>query len=148
MTLGSRERVVKIAGAVLGFLLAVIGWFFVIAPQRGQTAAVNDSVAGAQLGNAGLQARINQLDAQNKLLPRVEAELSRARLALPQDSGLPAFLQSLQRIGNATAAQVTSLSVGQPTSLAPSTAPSPTSSEASTAAPASSTAPEAGAGGA
>jgi hypothetical protein len=57
------------------------------------------------------------LRAQSKNLAQYESDLRTAQLALPTTSGLPDFLRTLQAIGNATLADVSSLIVGPPTDV-------------------------------
>lgn len=118
-----RERLWLLAGAVAGVLVVVIGWFFFVNPQNSQTSDVDAQVSGARARNDLLDQRISVLAAQNKNLATYQQKLATAKLALPDSSGLPDFLRSLQALGNATMANVTSLSVGVPSDL--STAPLP-----------------------
>jgi Tfp pilus assembly protein PilO len=144
MARSSQERLWLIGGGVGAFLLMLVGYFLVISPQRQNTQSVNDQTAAAQLQTVSLQQRITALTAQNKDLAKYENKLAELRLALPTTSGLPDFLRTLQSLGNATLADVTSLTVGAPAAvtagLAPAASPGATpSATATTAAPAPTT---------
>lgn len=132
-------------GVVIAVVIAAIGYFFFIGPQRSDTSDVTDQVNSAQSQNDTLQVRINALDAQNRKLSTYRAALKQAQLALPGTSDLPNFLRSLQSLGNATLADVTTLSVGDPdviTTSAPTSATSTSPAPApTTTAPAASQAP-------
>jgi hypothetical protein len=130
------EKVWLGAGLVVAVIVAVIGYFFFISPQRSTTSDVDGQASAAQLQNDTLQVRINSLDAQNRKLSTYRAALKRAQLALPTTSDLPNFLRTLQSIGNATLVDVTTLAVGDPTVVGGSgTTPGSTPTSAPTTAP-------------
>lgn len=139
----STEKAWLGAGVLVAVVIAAIGYFFFIGPQRSTTSDVTGQVDSAQSQNDTLQIRINALDAQNRKLSTYRAALRQAQLALPATSDLPDFLRTLESLGNATLADVTTLSVGDPTvvtatATTPSSAsssPTPTSTPSPTAAP-------------
>jgi Tfp pilus assembly protein PilO len=112
-----QERLWLIGGGVGAFVMVLIGYFFLIGPQRTSTSAVSAQVTAAHDQTSLLQTRIDALTKQTKDLPKYKADLALARLALPSTSGLPDFLRALQSIGNATLTDVTSLTVGPPTDV-------------------------------
>jgi Tfp pilus assembly protein PilO len=117
MPKGQLERLWLGAGCVAALVMLLIGYFLFIGPQRSSTEGVNGRVSAAQLQNDTLQRRITTLDQQSKDLARYQSELAQAQLALPATSGLPDLLRTLQSIGNATLANVSSLNVGTPTDV-------------------------------
>jgi Tfp pilus assembly protein PilO len=117
MPRSSQERLWLLGGGVCAFVMVLIGYFFLISPQRDSTSTVNSQVAAARDQTSLLQNRINALAKQNQDLSRYTADLAQAQLALPSTSGLPDFLRTLQSIGNASLADVTSLTVGPPTDV-------------------------------
>lgn len=129
-------------GAV-ALLLVVIGYFFLINPQRAQTADVEDQVSSAQLQGTTLQSRITSLTSQTKKLAAYQRALAQARQALPSSDDLnatPQLLRSLQQIGRLTSTSVSSLTVGAPAAVeaavaATDPAAAPASSSESSAAP-------------
>lgn len=130
-----RERLWLVGGALVALVLTMIGWFFFISPQNAQTAEVRGQVSEADSRNDLLQRRIALLASQNKNLATYQQKLAQAKLALPDTSGLPDFLRSLQSLGNATLAEVTSLTVGPPTDLTRrGAAPAPSATASSGAA--------------
>ena len=108
------EKLWLAGGGLVGFVLVLIGYFFFISPQRDQTSSTDAQAAAARSQNAQLQSKIDALQRQSADLPKYQAELAQAQLALPSTSGLPDFLRTLQAIGNATLANVTTLSVLAP----------------------------------
>jgi Tfp pilus assembly protein PilO len=140
----SQERLMLIGGGLCAFVMVLIGYFFVIGPQRDSTSIVSGQVAAAHDQTSLLQKRIDALTKQTKDLPKYQADLVLARLALPSTSGLPDFLRALQSIGNASLANVTSLTVGPPKDVT-SVAGAAPSAAATAAAPTVSGAPSAGA---
>jgi Tfp pilus assembly protein PilO len=135
------ERLWLVTGGLVAFVMLLIGYFFFISPQRSNTADVNSRAATVQQQNTLLQARLDALRAENKNLPKIKAELAALQQALPATSGISDFLRTLQSLGSATLADVTSLTVGQPVAVTPvavtqPSAAAPTSSAASTSAPA------------
>jgi type IV pilus assembly protein PilO len=117
MLRSSQERLWLLGGGVCAFVMVLIGYFFLISPQRDSTSSVNAQVAAARDQTSLLQNRIDALGRQNQDLSRYTADLAQAQLALPSTSGLPDFLRTLQSIGNASLADVTSLTVGPPTDV-------------------------------
>lgn len=134
-----QERLWLIGGSLAAFLLLLVGYFLLISPQRSDTSAQLSQLSAARQQNAVLQARINTLREQNKSLAKYQAAYAEARKALPTTSGVSDFLRSLQALGNATLTDVSSLKVGQPTSMtaaAPAPAGNYSAGHASSAAPA------------
>lgn len=111
-------------GLLVAVVVAVVGYFFFVGPQRSTTSDVDGQVSAAQSQNDTLQVRINSLDAQNRKLSTYRAALKQAQLALPATSDLPNFLRTLQSLGNATLANVTTLAVGDPTVVGANATPS------------------------
>ena len=139
------ERLWWIAGGLGGFLLVLVGWFFLIGPQRSHTSDVEGQVGAARQQNAALQARIDSLREQNAHLPQYQATLHKAQLALPSESGLSDFLRTLQDIGNSTGTDVQALTVGNPAPIKPVAPVVPGQPTSSSPAPAPAPAPAAGA---
>lgn len=143
----ARERSERLwigGAAAVAFLVVLIGWFFLISPQRDETADVEGQVLNAQLQNDTLQARIAKLGGEKKAMAKYKADLLAAQEALPATSDMSAFLRTVQRIGAASGAKVTSLTVGTATAASPAAAAPAPSGSASTD-PAA-TAPAAGTG--
>ncbi len=117
MPRSQRERLWIVGGGVFALLVIVVGYSLVIGPQRSETSGVKGQVSRARLENAVLHSRIDALRQQNRNLASYQNSLRQSHLALPSTSGLPDFLRSLQSIGNATLAEVSSLTVGTPTDV-------------------------------
>lgn len=117
MPRGRLERLWIGGGAAVGAVMMIIGYLLFISPQRSETADVDEAVSAAQLQNTLLQRKIDALSKQNESIASYQADLKKAQDALPASSGLPDFLRSLQSIGAATHADVTSLTMGNPTDV-------------------------------
>lgn len=112
-----KERLWMLIGLAAAFLLVVIGWFLVIGPQRSHTDSINASSAQVETENSALQAHIATLQAQEKNLSSYQAKLAAARKALPDSSGLPDFLRTLQSLGTKTHTDAVNVTVGAPTDV-------------------------------
>lgn len=130
------ERLWMIGGGIVAFVLFLIGYFFFISPQRAQTNDVNSQVATAHQQNQALQHRIDLLREENTNLASYQAALAKARLALPETSGVSDFLRSLQSLGSATLTDVTGMTVGVPKDVSLVAAAQPTVAAGAPAAPA------------
>jgi hypothetical protein len=145
------ERLWLVGGAIVALLLLVVGWFFFISPQRGQTSDVRGQIDDARTQNTTLQGRINELRNQSKNIAKYRADLQAAQRALPSTSGVSDFVRSLQSLGSATSTSVSSLTVGQASDVSTLVGAAPSgaaSGSAPSSAPSPSTpAPSPGAGG-
>ena len=110
----AKERLYLMAAGFTALIVLVIGWFFFVSPQRDQTSQVDAQVATARTQNNTLQARITQVQTENKDLKKFQNALALSQLALPATDGIPNFLRSLQALGSATGTNVTALTVGTP----------------------------------
>jgi type IV pilus assembly protein PilO len=129
------EKLWLLGAGLLALLMVVIGYFLFIGPQRSDTDQIDSQVASAQTQNAVLQSRIAALQRQAKDLPKYEAQLAQAHLALPSTSGLPDFLRTLQAIGSQTLAKVTTLTVAGPADVTSLAAAGPAPTATASAAP-------------
>ncbi|MGN6606221.1 MAG: hypothetical protein ACTHMS_04325 [Jatrophihabitans sp.] len=114
MARSQTERLWLIGGTIVGVVMLLLGYLLFISPERDDTASVRDQVSSAQAANAQLQAKLAQLQQQDKQRAKYQAAAAAARQALPQTSDLSTFLRSLQNIGSATNSDVSSLTAGTP----------------------------------
>lgn len=112
-----KQKLWLIAGVTTAGLLVLVGYFFFISPQKSKTRSVDAQVSVQEERNQASLARIRALEQQNSNLPKYEADLAAAKLALPDTSGLPDLLRSLQAIGSASGTAVTALTAGAPTTV-------------------------------
>lgn len=104
----SSQRLWLIGGALAGLLMVVVGYFFVIAPKRSETADVNSQLASVRMSNTTLESHIALLAAQNKNLAKYEAALATEQKALPATPSLSSLVDSLQQLGAQSLVDVSS----------------------------------------
>lgn len=130
------EKLWLTVGGIAGLVLLLVGYFFFIGPQRSKTSDVQSQISSAQLQYTTLQSRVAALRAQSSDIGKYKAELAAARKALPSTDGIPDFLRTLQALGSATMADVSSLTVGAPAAVVAATpTPTDTAATSSSAAP-------------
>jgi hypothetical protein len=112
-----REKLWLTGGVLVAVLMVLVGYFGFISSQKSQTSAVQEQINVATLRNGELRARLANLSEQNRNLAKYQTDIQQAKLALPDTSGLPDFLRTLQAIGAASQTNVASLSVGTPSDL-------------------------------
>jgi Tfp pilus assembly protein PilO len=112
-----REKLWLTGGVLVAVLMVLVGYFGFISSQKSQTSAVQEQINVAKLRNGELRARLANLSEQNRNLAKYQTDIQQAKLALPDTSGLPDFLRTLQAIGAASQTNVASLSVGTPSDL-------------------------------
>ena len=116
-TKSPRQRLWLAGGALVAFLLLLVGYLALIGPQRDDTASVRSDVDRTRSANAVLQSRISTLQTQNQRLSTYRAQAVAAMAALPSTSGVPAFLRTLQTLGTRTHTDAVSVTVGTPVDL-------------------------------
>jgi len=114
MTRGHAARLWAVGGAFGAAVLVALAWFFLISPQRAETAELHDETVATQAQIGTLQRRLTQLRKENSELAKFQAQLAADRQALPTDSGLSDFLRQIQVAGEATGVTVNSVNVGEP----------------------------------
>jgi type IV pilus assembly protein PilO len=108
------DRIWMFAGATVIVLFAVASWFLLISPKYSDANEVRSQTAATQIQLVTLRTRINELKKEQAQIDSLTAEFEKKKTALPPDSGLPAFLNQLQKAGAATQVNVTGVSVGVP----------------------------------
>lgn len=112
------DRLWVLGGALAAVLMLSVGWLLVIGPQYTQASALRDEVETAELRLGKLRRELAELKKQNDDVGRYRAELKAAQLALPTDPGMPDFITELEKSGNRTDVDVTTLTVGTATRVA------------------------------
>src|SRR4051794_5021181 len=109
--------------AVLG-----AGWFLAVSPQRHHAAQLRSQAASQQSANGQLQARVSQLQQQQKGLPAQQRRLNQIAAKIPDNPALPALIRQLSAAADGAGVELVSLSPANPTTFSPvgSTAPSTT----------------------
>jgi Tfp pilus assembly protein PilO len=117
MRIGRGERLWLAGGGAAALVLFLLGWFFLIGPQRAETASLRDQKATAEQELARLRAHLAELTEQSGKLPQYQSDLTRAQQALPSDPALSDFLRELSAAGDATGVSVTDVAAGKPTTV-------------------------------
>lgn len=129
------EKLWLTVGGIAALVLLLVGWFFFIGPQRSKTSDVRGQISSAQLQYSTLQSKIAALRAQSADIGKYKAELAAARKALPSTDGVPAFLRTLQALGNATMTDVSTITVGAPAAEVSPATPTPDTADTASTSP-------------
>jgi type IV pilus assembly protein PilO len=108
------DRIWMIAGATVIVLLAVASWLLLISPKYAEKDEVEGQTEDTQTQLVTLSKRINELKKKQAVITTLQAALDKKQTALPADSGVPAFLNQLQKAGSDTDVSVTGVAVGAP----------------------------------
>jgi Tfp pilus assembly protein PilO len=119
----TRTRTWSVATALLVLLVIAAGWFLLVAPKHASADQARTEAAAQESTNAGLQAQIAQLQAQQKDLPKQQAIIADIQQRIPQNPQLPALIRSLSSMAVASNVQVRSLT---PLALVATQAAAPT----------------------
>ena len=111
------DRIWLVAGAAVIALLALACWFLLIHPKNVERHDVERQSEDTQAQVMVLRARINELKQQQANLTTLQAALTKKQTALPSSSGVPAFLNQLQRAGSDADVAVTAITIGAATPL-------------------------------
>jgi hypothetical protein len=101
-----------VAGAVVAFVVLVIGWEFVISPERDSAASLRSQAANSQVQNANTAAQVAKLAKLNQNQGQLVAQLHDALAGLPSDTGLPTFTQQVNAQARANHVTLSSVAVG------------------------------------
>src|SRR3954451_10715193 len=123
--------------AVLG-----AGSFLAVSPQRHHAAQLRSQALSQQSANGQLQARVSQLQQQQKGLPAQQRRLNQIATKIPDNPALPALIRQLSAAADGAGVELVSLSPASPTTFSPvgSTAPSTTAASTTAAGAATATA--------
>lgn len=97
-------------GVVLIVFLA--GWFLLIEPERSEAAELRTQAEDVEAANMSTEARIRQLQLQQKDLPKQQARLAEIKKMLPDAPALPALIRQLTQAGNDASVTVDGIAPG------------------------------------
>lgn len=103
-------------GVVLVVFLA--GWFLLISPERTEAAELREQADDVADTNLNTEARIRQLQLQQKDLPKQQARLAEIKRMVPDMPALPALIRQLTVAGEESSVTVDGISPGTITDLA------------------------------
>src|SRR3954469_8073383 len=107
--------------AVLG-----AGWFLAVSPQRHHAGQLRSQAANQQSANGQLQARVSQLQQQQKGLPAQQRRLNQIATKIPDNPALPALIRQLSSAADGAGVELVSLSPANPTAFSPVGSAAPT----------------------
>lgn len=108
------DRLWIIAGVAVIAVLGVATWILAVSPQRTEAADLRADTETAHAQADDLRARIVKLTADKANLSALKTALNARTDALPDTSGVPAFLRQLQATGTAVDVDVSGVTVGDP----------------------------------
>lgn len=108
------ERLWLPVGIVATALIAIVGWMLLVSPLRSETSDIKAQTATTTTQVDALRKQIATLQAQQADLPTFQAELGAAQAALPNTSGMPQLLRTLQDLGTASGTSVTAVAATAP----------------------------------
>jgi Tfp pilus assembly protein PilO len=104
-----------IGGGTIGLVLvAMLGWYLLIGPEYAKTDRLREQTATAQDSMTSLRQKLALARKQNIDFDSYQAELAKARAALPGTSGLSTFLTDVQAASVNAGVEVRGLTVGTP----------------------------------
>lgn len=125
------KRVWMAGGALAAVLIVAVGWFMFIGPELSSTNDLHSQAAATRQQNTMLQLKVKSLQLKSTQLRRYTRSLKASLLALPVDSGLPAFTRQLTAQGADNKVAVTSVAIGGVSAVAPAAAPAPATTDGS-----------------
>jgi type IV pilus assembly protein PilO len=108
------DRLWMIAGVAVVALLGVITWLLLVSPQYTEADDFRLQADTARTQAAQLRTRTAQLAADQARIRELTAERNTLAAALPDGSGVPAFLRQLQASGTKVGVDVSGITVGNP----------------------------------
>ncbi|MFI5492843.1 type 4a pilus biogenesis protein PilO [Actinoplanes sp. NPDC051859] len=114
MRTGHADRLWLIIGFAAAALLVVVTYFAVISTTSTTIQSLEDSAQDAQTRTITLRREISKLEETDKQKKQITATRDAYRKALPENSGVPAFLRQLQSQGFDVDANVSELTVADP----------------------------------
>ncbi len=121
-------------GAAVALLIGAAAWYMLISPKLASATDINKQAAATEQQNTVLQAKLRTLQAKSLKIRAFTASLRAALLALPYDSGLPAFTRQLSARAKANSVSLSSITVGSVTAVTAATTPT-TSTDTGSVAP-------------
>ena len=105
-------------GAVaVGLVIALAGWFLLIAPKRAEVAEIKASTETQAQTNMQLQTDIEVLQQQHKDLPEKQAELAALQTKIPVSADLASYIRLMEDLAGKSGVGFTSLSPSEPAPL-------------------------------
>ena len=100
--------------AVAVLLILVAGWFLLISPQRTEAQDLEAQAAGTEADNLRLESEIATLKAQQKQLPKWQAQLAELQTQIPSSPAMPSLIRSLSDIAKSSGVSLDSMSPAAP----------------------------------
>jgi Tfp pilus assembly protein PilO len=113
----SQTRKWSFGTAAVIVLLLAASWFLLISPQRTQAAELSAQADGVVAENQSLQTQIATLQAQQKQLPKWQAQLADLQTQLPPSPALPGLIRELSDLAKAAGVELTALTPTTPVTI-------------------------------
>ena len=107
-----------VLAALASVLLAVVGWFLLIGPERAAAADLRAQTDGVEAQNASLETELAQLRQQAADLTETRAELADLRRRLPTEPALPTMIRQLEDAAEASGVTLVAVKPSDPAPLA------------------------------
>lgn len=136
--------------AVVGVLVVMVGgWMFLVSPKRSAAADLQSQASAADVRNTQLRSQLQMLQAQQKLMPKYEAQLAQVMTKIPDNPALPALIRSLTDAADKANVELVTMAPATPVDYQTSAGAAPAAVTAApvAGAPAATAAPAAGAAG-
>jgi type IV pilus assembly protein PilO len=101
--------------ALLAVVVLLAGWFLAVSPKRASADALRAQTAAQQVTNDGLKAKIAELQAEQKDLPKQQAIIADIQQRIPQNPDLPALIRQLSTMATQTNVDIHSVTPIAPT---------------------------------
>jgi len=134
----TKMRQWTLLAAVAALAILAGGWFLMVSPQRSKASDLRSQVDAQLSTNQGLQSQLTALQAQHKDVPKVQAQLSKLAVQMPDNPGLPGLIRQLSAAADDAGVDLVSLAPAAPQLQTTSTAAVAASGAAAAAAPATS----------
>lgn len=100
--------------AIGSLAVLALGYFLLVSPKAGEAAALREETQTQETMNRQLQAQIDQLNAQKKDLPKMQAELEEFETLVPGNPAMPAFLRMISDAADRTGVELESVTPNLP----------------------------------
>jgi Tfp pilus assembly protein PilO len=133
--------------AVVAALVVVVGgWMFLVSPKRATASDLRTQADQANVHNQQLRSQLQVLQAQQKLMPKYEAQLAQIRTQIPDNPALPALIRALTAAADKADVELVTVAPSAPADYRPTGGATAAAKPVSGAAPGAAATPATAAG--